>query len=108
KDGTTQLDRAALPSTIILLKPNLFYGRESEVEDIVSRILALPTSRHGDLGLGGIGKTTMSQQSCNISTLPAGLSLAVTGHHTIKQSPSSYSTGSLEELARSRKVHQIG
>ncbi|KAG8878821.1 hypothetical protein FRB97_002189 [Tulasnella sp. 331] len=57
--GRATRPEASLPSIIIPPKPELFYGRDNVVEDIVLKILAPFATRYGVLGPGGIGKTSV-------------------------------------------------
>ncbi|KAG8984198.1 hypothetical protein FRB93_006686 [Tulasnella sp. JGI-2019a] len=53
------VSRVPMPSAAIPPKPELFYGRDTEVEDIAHRIVTTNPSRFGITGAGGIGKTTL-------------------------------------------------
>ncbi|KAG8999209.1 hypothetical protein FRB94_006398 [Tulasnella sp. JGI-2019a] len=50
---------ASLSSAVIPPKPELFYGREIEVEGFAQRIVSTLPSRFGITGPGGIGKTSL-------------------------------------------------
>ncbi|KAG8884981.1 hypothetical protein FRB98_002069 [Tulasnella sp. 332] len=58
--GRAVMCDSSLPSTAIPPKPAIFYGRESDVEDIVHRILSCAAARYALLGPGGIGKTSVA------------------------------------------------
>ncbi|KAG9000264.1 hypothetical protein FRB94_005579 [Tulasnella sp. JGI-2019a] len=49
----------SLPFSVIPPKPELFYGREVEVNDIAHRIVSSSPARFGVIGPGGIGKTSL-------------------------------------------------
>ncbi|KAG8879152.1 hypothetical protein FRB97_001932 [Tulasnella sp. 331] len=54
------MPKNSLPSAAIPPKPELFYGRLAEVEEIVRRIISTQSARFGLLGPGGIGKTSVA------------------------------------------------
>ncbi|KAG8984200.1 hypothetical protein FRB94_006266 [Tulasnella sp. JGI-2019a] len=54
------IPRLPMPSAAIPPKPALFYGRDTEVEDIAHCIVTTRPSRFGITGAGGIGKTSLA------------------------------------------------
>ncbi|KAG8988881.1 hypothetical protein FRB93_003906 [Tulasnella sp. JGI-2019a] len=50
----------SLPSSVIPPKPELFYGRDFEVNDIARRMISTLLSRFAITGPGGIGKTALA------------------------------------------------